>query len=1232
MKNKSERLVTLTPKPLGPDAKALAHDRRGRPRRTLLAILSIFAVLLGLLFPTAAVADAGSQPTLTIASLSPGSQTSGSAFNYRVTFGCSNVNADPCAEDPVIRIPLGAAAGMAVSVPQDPLMQGWEIDAGDLIIRLHDLTQGTSGSIDFRITPPNRVTPDGTQWTLTPTMTFSDDTPSVTAPAVTSTATASPTLTVQKKADFKYYRPGDQVTYSITWHCNISSGSVGNNGVEDLTGLVLKDVLPAGLTYVSSVPAGATVSGQTITMALSASQIGESCSMNAGTPVTVRITAKVDADVPDATVLGNTVTATGTSIGDATVIKEGKADVTVVAGLPGPGVSKSGYGPLVNNVGDNGSQDTNFGGQYRSATYPGAWLGRGVAATAQSSKVSLTVDSIKANSRIEAMYQITVTHQQPGSQFSLTDPMPCNSNASGASYSSYADGGPLCTDPAFHATLVTLDTQKATGDERVGIPANVVVKARLTDGSLIDLDAVFQEWKASNGLPLSRTYRVPDSAVGKVAEILIPRADGMTSNVTNIFIGGYVDSDRGAGDLIRNEGVVRAFFPDAPEAYAASTTGVGTIYVKEGPQVGIKKTYRPGSGDFKFETELFLSGQTTGDLTFTDTLPAGWTITAPTNVNVWKFGPASWASNIAATSATTVDPSTGRTVLTVTVPKDVVNSLLRPGGLGDRLRFEVYVPAAPPGPGTYSNTAYVNLSDPGNQEVCTQGDRVPGSAGSEFSCSSLTNITIQPPNGSAGVQVIKSVKGSNDSSFKTFPAIGYVEGDGGSVTFRLSWMNKGAASLKNVVAYDLLPRVGDTGTIPTTMNQQRGSTFQPTLTSISALPSGVTAYYSTAENPCRPEVLPDAQNPGCVDTWTAMPATPSDALLQDIRALKFVSSATYAFGKGFVVDVNMSTPPGIDKTDIAWNTFASAQINATNGQQVPVVESAKVGVAHKDFAHITIDKTVDKQTASVGDVLTYTVTAVNDGGSNLADITLRDTLPEGVAFLSASGGGVHSNGAVTWNLATMPLGRLFSFTVTVRISEGNEVPVGENGVTLVNRWGVDGTTPVTPLHPCTEPNKDNESCATTTISGTLAWSKIDDTAQASLLTGSEWTLQALDADGEPTGDVTAIKDCSKSPCTGPDKDPEGGKFSLPGLATGDYQLIETKAPAGFVLDEAPRTVTVLSTTKVTVLAGIVNTQQTALFLPLTGGLGAFGIWVGAGATGLLALAGLVWQRRLKTRG
>ncbi|MBN9186517.1 MAG: DUF11 domain-containing protein [Microbacterium sp.] len=1074
-------------------------------------MVAVLAIVFGIVAPTAANADASSEPSITLEALTPSTQKSGTAFTYKATYACSNVNITACATGPTLTIPLGAAASFPVQVGASADITSWSVTGGNLVIHLVDLVEGASGTIGITITPPNHTTPNGTTWTLVPTMTFTDGTPTATAPGVTSTANATPSISTNKQASQTFYKPGDTAQFTIYWDCPYA---INSTGVEDLSTMSFVDTLPAGLTYASSAPTAATVSGQTVTWNLTPAQMGERCSAGTGSYVPLVVNATVDAAVPDNTVLTNAVVASGTSLSGTAVTASASAKVTVVRTLPGATVTKKGYGPLLNNVGD-GSFDLNLNG-YRSATYAGPWLGRGISTNPNAPYVS---NSTTDSAQIEAVYMLTVTMPQTGLQSAVVDPLPCTSNHSGASYSSNAPGD-LCQDPAFHPTMVTAFAQKSNNALNVGVPAAFAPQARLTDGALVTLTpgpAAGGGAALANG-PEYRTYFVPASAIGRVAELVFPRTDGMTNIVTQYAIGGYADGDRQDGDILKNQARVSSYAVGDDDAYATTTSSIGSISILGGPQIGLRKYWVPASNEFQLNAETFFPGPTTGDYTIVDTLPAGITYTGPVVVNAFRYTQG-WINGIPSTTTQSIDPATGRSIVTIRIAAADLNALLA-NGIGERMRFEIHLPARIAYPGNYTNTATINLSDPAvDDSVCTQGTKVAGTAGAGFTCTASYAFTINPDPTSDAVRVSKSVKGSLDDSFKTNPAIGHVGADGGSATYRLSWTNKSVQTLGNVVAYDLLPRVGDTGTVAGTLNQQRGSTFRPSMTAVGALPAGMTASYSTSTNPCRPEVLPNAQNPGCVDDWAALPASPSAAVLDSIRALKFVSTSTYTFDTGFSVDLSMTTPPLESAADIAWNTFATAQTNQGNGEPLPPVESAKVGIARPDFSHITIDKVVDKPTAHVGDTLTYTVKAINDGGRDLTDVTLRDTLPAGMTFVSATGGGTYADGEVTWNLATMPLGQQFTYTIVARAT----VP---DGSTLVNRWGVDGTTPVTPLHPCPDPNPDQESCASTTVPAVaLTYAKTSDPAPGTAVKAGDtitYTVTAANstADASTSGKVT----------------------------------------------------------------------------------------------------------------
>lgn len=86
------------------------------------------------------------------------------------------------------------------------------------------------------------------------------------------------------------------------------------------------------------------------------------------------------------------------------------------------------------------------------------------------------------------------------------------------------------------------------------------------------------------------------------------------------------------------------------------------------------------------------------------------------------------------------------------------------------------------------------------------------------------------------------------------------------IKYRVTLQNVGNTALSNVVAYDVLPYVGDTGMIASTASTPRGSTFAELLDAVTAKSANVTLSYSASTNPLRPEVYPGA--PGAIDDWT----------------------------------------------------------------------------------------------------------------------------------------------------------------------------------------------------------------------------------------------------------------------------------------------------------------------------------------------------------------------------
>lgn len=118
------------------------------------------------------------------------------------------------------------------------------------------------------------------------------------------------------------------------------------------------------------------------------------------------------------------------------------------------------------------------------------------------------------------------------------------------------------------------------------------------------------------------------------------------------------------------------------------------------------------------------------------------------------------------------------------------------------------------------------------------------------------------------------------------------------------------------------------------------------------------------------------------------------------------------------------------------------------------------------------------------------------------------------------------------------------------------------------------------------PAKTGNKLPNTRRTGTVTWNKVDKTNGSTLLGRSEWTLTKTKnfswVNGkasytETNQELPTITDCvdsSEKKCAAStndyaDIDGVAGQFKIEGLAWGEYQLVESKAPDGFNLDSTP---------------------------------------------------------------
>lgn len=122
---------------------------------------------------------------------------------------------------------------------------------------------------------------------------------------------------------------------------------------------------------------------------------------------------------------------------------------------------------------------------------------------------------------------------------------------------------------------------------------------------------------------------------------------------------------------------------------------------------------------------------------------------------------------------------------------------------------------------------------------------------------------------------------------------------------------------------------------------------------------------------------------------------------------------------------------------------------------------------------LAVTKTDGLTTANTGQQVTYTIVASNRGETSAENVTVVDTLPAHVAFVSASDSGVYNTTTrtISWNLGTMEnTGPTQSKTLTVTVLLDALFPAGQT--LLTNAVDVSTTT--------TEPNMQNNHAIDTT--------------------------------------------------------------------------------------------------------------------------------------------------------
>ncbi len=267
-------------------------------------------------------------------------------------------------------------------------------------------------------------------------------------------------------------------------------------------------------------------------------------------------------------------------------------------------------------------------------------------------------------------------------------------------------------------------------------------------------------------------------------------------------------------------------------------------------------------------------------------------------------------------------------------------------GDGNKLLSYIYFKAkVKPGTGATNYTNTVAITSNSSPFVCSD-NKSPGTSldtldldndGSTndtlCTANTLVNVSSQ-----AALTSQKLVRGDLDNDYLGYPTRGNSVA-GGRTDYKLTVTNPGNVPIKNIILVDILPFIGDTQVANPSIS--RNSQWRPNLVNaVTVSDSRIKVYYSTATNPCRPEVV-SSGSAGCVNDWSLTP--PTD--ITKVQALKFdlgtiILKPQESLSLTWLMRVPTDAKIGTD----AWNSFAYVGTRTDNDQPLVPAEPGAVGV------------------------------------------------------------------------------------------------------------------------------------------------------------------------------------------------------------------------------------------------------------------------------------------------
>ena len=897
---------------------------------------------------------------------------------------------------------------------------------------------GISGTVVISV-KVNAGTPDGTILENVAVMNYDDanGNPYEEEPGSATTTVTAPVMTFNKSADVTSANPGDQITYTLSYH---------NTGTGIATGVVIKDTIPEHVTFISSNPSPSSVSGREYTY-----NVG---TVAAGASGTVTIVVEVDAMVPDGTELTNVATFNyNDANGEPYPEKSDSATTTVTA--PVMTFTKTASAEYA----DPGDEVTYTLAYANTGT---GWATDVVVTDTIPEHVTYVSSSPVYDSVSGRTYTWNVGDVAPGADETITITVKIDagtpdgvdltdyatfdySDANGNPYPQMTDSATTTvTSPVMTFSKSADVSQADPGDvitytlhyENIGTGAATGVVVKDTISAYTTFYDADPWYSSANGQ--TYTWDVGTVPAGDDGSIILKvkvnagTPDG--TQIPNMATMDYDDANGNPGDQESDDATVTVTAPSMSFSKVADVQ-----YADPGDTITYTLTYHnSGTG---WATGVVVTDTIPEHVTFQNAIP--WYSSVDGRKYTWDVGEVAPGETGTITVIVKVDVGIAdQTVLTNTATFDYDDANGNPGSqIPDSASTTVTAPIM-----TFSKSADVGFADPGDyiQYTLTYENTGTGTA---------TGVVVKDtiPEGVTFVSSSPSYSSMNDRTYEW--DIGDVAGgvtDSITVTVQVNVGVADQIELTNVATFDYAdangnyyPQMGDDATTSVTAPVMSFSKHADVeVANPGDMVTYTLEYKNSGTGMASLAVLVDYL-PTYMTFYDATPYPSSisgNTITWDIGDI--APGATETVTLQAIVDAG--TPDGTILHNIATFDYADA-----NGNSYPQLSDSFDVETSAPIMSFT--KSSDVTTADPGDQIIYTLYYENSGSGDATSVVIVDTLPEYVTFDTASPYPDSISGRVlTWDVGTVGAHSSDEITVTVTVDVGTP-----DGTFLVNTATLD---------------------------------------------------------------------------------------------------------------------------------------------------------------------------------